>query len=251
MDLSYINVSVSFGHTMFDIKHTVFTYRGQEVDFMAFRFWVGIWSAGILLVFVMFDLSYLVGYITRFTEESFSVLISLIFIMEAFKKIIGIWKTQPVHTDVIWEDVTYKCYCVDPGNVTMTPPVVQPPEGIISNGSDSNYTSIIPKIPFNPYNVSALVYGDCITHEGKVEVNLNCMSTEECLHQDWSLMGSACDDHGVTEGVGDVFLLSMFLFFGTFVFAMFFRNWRTASCFPSVVSDNYNVAYIHSSKSLR
>ena len=40
-------------------------------------------------------------YITRFTEESFSVLISLIFIAEAFKKASGITKYYPLHTGVI------------------------------------------------------------------------------------------------------------------------------------------------------
>jgi len=33
-----------------------------------------------------FDLSFIVRYITRFTEESFAVLISVIFIYEAFTK---------------------------------------------------------------------------------------------------------------------------------------------------------------------
>jgi len=40
----------------------------------------------ILLVIVAFDLSFLVRYITRFTEESFAVLISIIFIYEACSK---------------------------------------------------------------------------------------------------------------------------------------------------------------------
>jgi len=40
----------------------------------------------ILLVIVAFDLSFLVRYITRFTEESFAVLISVIFIYEACSK---------------------------------------------------------------------------------------------------------------------------------------------------------------------
>ena len=54
---------------------------------MSFRFWIGIWTALILLVMVAFDLSYLVCYITRFTEESFATLIALIFIQKAFSKV--------------------------------------------------------------------------------------------------------------------------------------------------------------------
>jgi len=59
----------------------------SEIAFMPLRFWVGFWLAVILLVIVAFDLSFLVRYITRFTEESFAVLISIIFIYEAFTKV--------------------------------------------------------------------------------------------------------------------------------------------------------------------
>jgi hypothetical protein len=38
------------------------------------------WIAAILLIFVAVDLSYLVCYITRFTEENFACLIAFIFI---------------------------------------------------------------------------------------------------------------------------------------------------------------------------
>ena len=55
---------------------------------MSFRAWVGIWQAIILLLFVAFDVSAAVRYITRFTEESFTALIALIFIWEAFSKLI-------------------------------------------------------------------------------------------------------------------------------------------------------------------
>jgi len=38
------------------------------------------WIAGILLIFVAVDASFLVCYITRFTEENFATLIAFIFI---------------------------------------------------------------------------------------------------------------------------------------------------------------------------
>lgn len=41
-----------------------------------------------------FDLSALVRYITRFTEESFASLIAVIFIAEAFKKLWGMYNFQ-------------------------------------------------------------------------------------------------------------------------------------------------------------
>jgi sodium bicarbonate cotransporter 8/sodium bicarbonate transporter 10 len=56
------------------------------------RVWVGLWTGIALIVMVAFDLSALVRYITRFTEESFAALISLIFIVEAFVKLVKINK---------------------------------------------------------------------------------------------------------------------------------------------------------------
>ena len=59
-----------------------------------------------------------VVYITRFTEESFSVLISLIFIFESFSKLFRIWDTNPVHVDARHELDSFKCHCIFPENYT-------------------------------------------------------------------------------------------------------------------------------------
>ncbi|UJR16088.1 hypothetical protein I4U23_003000 [Adineta vaga] len=65
-------------------------------DYMNFRCWIGLWTASILLIMVVTDASYLVKYITRFTEESFAALIGIIFIYEAFDKMIEINQHRPV-----------------------------------------------------------------------------------------------------------------------------------------------------------
>jgi len=64
------------------------------MHFLSFRFWIGLWVTIILLIIVAFDLSFLVRYITRFTEESFAVLISVIFIYEACSKTIQVLTAQ-------------------------------------------------------------------------------------------------------------------------------------------------------------
>ena len=61
---------------------------------MTFRLWVGIWTALFLLILVMFNLSFLVKYITRFTEDSFAALIAIIFIIDAFKSTYKLRKTN-------------------------------------------------------------------------------------------------------------------------------------------------------------
>lgn len=73
--------------------------RDNELDFLPFRCWIGIWTTFLLMLIVAFDLSALVRYITRFTEESFASLIAFIFIAEAFKKLFGILELAPVNTD--------------------------------------------------------------------------------------------------------------------------------------------------------
>ena len=89
--------------------------------YLSFRWWVGLWTGCILLLMVAFDLSALVRYITRFTEESFAALISIIFIKESVWKLVDIKKNKPFNPD---PDVI-KCFCMQnitglPKNVTQT-----------------------------------------------------------------------------------------------------------------------------------
>lgn len=55
------------------------------------------WVALVLFIMVAFDLSALVRFITRFTEESFALLIALIFIVEAIQKTYAISQKYPVN----------------------------------------------------------------------------------------------------------------------------------------------------------
>lgn len=58
--------------------------KSVQWDYMAFRFWIGVWIALILMILVAVDASALVCYITRFTEENFACLIAFIFIYKVF-----------------------------------------------------------------------------------------------------------------------------------------------------------------------
>lgn len=88
---------------------------------MSFRFWIGAWVALVLLIMVAFDLSFLVRYITRFTEESFAILISVIFIYEAFTKIFEIYIKYPIHTGVVREEPGFRCFCEPSNNIEEYP----------------------------------------------------------------------------------------------------------------------------------
>lgn len=89
--------------------------RTYEYNYLALRFWIGIWTATILMTFVAFDLSYFVCYITRFTEENFASLISVIFMYKAIEKLLKINRDYPIHlhpTDPVNKD----CYCMANGS---------------------------------------------------------------------------------------------------------------------------------------
>lgn len=59
-----------------------------EISFLATYAWVGIWSGIILLICAFTDASALMKYFTRFTDEIFATLISVIFIVEAITDIV-------------------------------------------------------------------------------------------------------------------------------------------------------------------
>ena len=62
-----------------------------KIDFLLWRLWVGLFVMVILFCVVGFELCYLVEHFTRFTEEVFSVLISLLFVYEC---LYFLWKVK-------------------------------------------------------------------------------------------------------------------------------------------------------------
>lgn len=54
------------------------------------RAWIGFWLILLVLLVVAFEGSFLVRFISRYTQEIFSFLISLIFIFETFSKLIKV-----------------------------------------------------------------------------------------------------------------------------------------------------------------
>ncbi|XP_072312451.1 solute carrier family 4 member 1b (Diego blood group) isoform X2 [Eucyclogobius newberryi] len=70
--------------------------KTQEIEYIVGRVWVGVWLILIVVVIVAFEGSFLVRYISRFTQEIFSILISLIFIYETFAKLGRIFRAHPL-----------------------------------------------------------------------------------------------------------------------------------------------------------
>uniref|UniRef100_A0A8C2PYM7 Anion exchange protein n=1 Tax=Cyprinus carpio TaxID=7962 RepID=A0A8C2PYM7_CYPCA len=89
--------------------------KNNGIDYMELRLWIGMHSCIQCFFLVAMDASYIIKYMTRFTEEGFSSLISFIFISDAIKKMVGAFKYYPINIDFKPDYVTaYKCECLAP-----------------------------------------------------------------------------------------------------------------------------------------
>ncbi|XP_064172525.1 band 3 anion exchange protein-like isoform X2 [Anguilla rostrata] len=70
--------------------------KSRDIEYIVGRVWVGVWLVVIVFVVVAAEGSFLVRFISRFTQEIFSILISLIFIYETFAKLFRIFQKHPL-----------------------------------------------------------------------------------------------------------------------------------------------------------
>ncbi|XP_056276011.1 solute carrier family 4 member 4a isoform X9 [Pseudoliparis swirei] len=178
--------------------------RDNELDYLEFRLWIGLWSAFYCLVLVATDASYLVQYFTRFTEEGFSCLISFIFIYDAFKKMLKLAHHYPINADFTMDYVTqYDCLCMAPA--------------VLENSSD----------------VGDLLEGssDWIWNATYLPMNAtwSSLSRTDCLKFNGELVGKACDF------VPDIALMSFILFLGTYTCSMGLKKFKNSQFFPTTV----------------
>jgi len=195
----------------------------NDWDFLSFRFWIGMWITLILLIIVMFDLSFLVRYITRFTEECFSILISIIFIYEAFKNMYNIYNNNLVFTLKTRDDEIPSCFCT-PADFLITTNITGNTTGDfdIFENVTSNFTYAFPET--------------CISYMNRIAVSRDCVSLEDCEgYWQGSYDGPGCSKKRVTESIPDVFFLSIILWVGTFVVAIGFRNFKTCRYFTAMI----------------
>uniref|UniRef100_H1A3Y2 Anion exchange protein n=1 Tax=Taeniopygia guttata TaxID=59729 RepID=H1A3Y2_TAEGU len=180
--------------------------KGNGIDYMEFRLWIGLHSALQCLILVATDASFIIKYITRFTEEGFSTLISFIFIYDAIKKMIGAFKYYPINSDFKPDYVTmYKCECVapDPANATS----FDAPAPVAPNTTNVSLS--------NALNLTALDWTQ--------------LSKKECLKYGGSLVGKSC------KFVPDLALMSFILFFGTYSMTLTLKKFKFSRYFPTKV----------------
>ncbi|KAK7881699.1 hypothetical protein WMY93_030108 [Mugilogobius chulae] len=88
---------VGFSGPLLVFEEAFYTFcKKNQVEYLTGRVWIGFWLIVIVTVMVAFEGSFLVRFVSRFTQEIFSFLISLIFICETFIKLGKIFKEHPL-----------------------------------------------------------------------------------------------------------------------------------------------------------
>uniref|UniRef100_A0A8C2FSA4 Anion exchange protein n=1 Tax=Cyprinus carpio TaxID=7962 RepID=A0A8C2FSA4_CYPCA len=88
---------VGFSGPLLVFEESFYSFcRSSEIEYLTGRAWIGIWLVIIVVLTVAFEGSFLVRFVSRFTQEIFSFLISLIFIYETFFKLGKIFMDHPL-----------------------------------------------------------------------------------------------------------------------------------------------------------
>ncbi|XP_031695125.1 electrogenic sodium bicarbonate cotransporter 4-like isoform X3 [Anarrhichthys ocellatus] len=180
--------------------------KSNEIDYMELRLWIGLHSCLQCFVLVLSDASYIIKYMTRFTEEGFSSLISFIFISDAIKKMVGAWKYYPINRGFKPDYVTsYRCDCIAPDQALAF--------NVSAPASDDNMTLL--------FNLTGLDWSQ--------------LSKKECMKFGGMLVGNSC------KYVPDLALMSFILFFGTYSMTVSLKKFKFSRYFPtklrSLISD--------------
>ncbi|XP_069715192.1 anion exchange protein 2 isoform X2 [Phaenicophaeus curvirostris] len=89
---------IGFSGPLLVFEEAFFTFcTSNGLEYLVGRVWIGFWLILIVLVMVAFEGSFLVRFVSRFTQEIFAFLISLIFIYETFSKLAKIFQEHPLH----------------------------------------------------------------------------------------------------------------------------------------------------------
>ncbi|XP_034411096.1 anion exchange protein 2a [Cyclopterus lumpus] len=119
---------IGFSGPLLVFEEAFYTFcKANGVEYLTGRVWIGFWLVLIVLLTVAFEGSILVRFVSRFTQEIFSFLISLIFIYETFAKLVKIFQEHPLqncfhgNNTVSPSMCNYTTAAGDPGKVLGEP----------------------------------------------------------------------------------------------------------------------------------
>uniref|UniRef100_A0AAQ4Q8J3 Anion exchange protein n=1 Tax=Gasterosteus aculeatus aculeatus TaxID=481459 RepID=A0AAQ4Q8J3_GASAC len=106
---------VGFSGPLLVFEEAFFSFcKANDMEYLTGRVWIGFWLIVIVIVMVAFEGSFMVRFVSRFTQEIFSFLISLIFICETFIKLARIFNEHPLRSCSLGNGTD-----ASPANVTL------------------------------------------------------------------------------------------------------------------------------------
>ncbi|TRY71812.1 hypothetical protein TCAL_05306 [Tigriopus californicus] len=192
---------------------------GQGVDYLTFRLWVGLWTSLLCTVIVALDLSFIIQYFTRFSEESFAALIGIIFIVESLKKLFAMSEDFKVNVGFDLAMITVRdesCRCEPTFQGILSSEFLQ-------NATDTDQLAMtsLSELLNKTLNEATTLDSNYIPWEQ--------LTVPQCHALKGTLVGHGC------PYVADVFFFSVILFFGTFTVAMFLKKFKITPYFPNMV----------------
>lgn len=89
---------IGFSGPLLVFEEAFFSFcSSNNLEYLVGRVWIGFWLVLLALLMVALEGSFLVRFVSRFTQEIFAFLISLIFIYETFYKLVKIFQEHPLH----------------------------------------------------------------------------------------------------------------------------------------------------------
>ncbi|XP_055990784.1 anion exchange protein 2 isoform X2 [Sorex fumeus] len=89
---------IGFSGPLLVFEEAFFSFcSSNNLEYLVGRVWIGFWLVFLALLMVALEGSFLVRFVSRFTQEIFAFLISLIFIYETFYKLVKIFQEHPLH----------------------------------------------------------------------------------------------------------------------------------------------------------
>ncbi|XP_047444912.1 anion exchange protein 2a isoform X2 [Mugil cephalus] len=111
---------IGFSGPLLVFEEAFYTFcKDNGVEYLTGRVWIGFWLVLIVVLTVAFEGSILVRFVSRFTQEIFSFLISLIFIYETFSKLLKIFQEHPLQNCYHGNNISSSTLCnftVEAGN---------------------------------------------------------------------------------------------------------------------------------------
>uniref|UniRef100_A0AAQ5ZQI0 Anion exchange protein n=1 Tax=Amphiprion ocellaris TaxID=80972 RepID=A0AAQ5ZQI0_AMPOC len=103
---------IGFSGPLLVFEEAFYTFcKDNGIEYLTGRVWIGFWLLLIVVLTVAFEGSILVRFVSRFTQEIFSFLISLIFIYETFAKLVKIFQEHPLQNCYHGNNITSPSLC--------------------------------------------------------------------------------------------------------------------------------------------